>query len=315
MLTLESFLDKDEDGLLCKVYKVYAGSLLKEEYKTYPKANVGSDCLKKKYTYTGSRNTTESCSIGTWEQYMEDAVGAVTDPFENTKSIAFDGINDYINVDNGSTLNIIGDEPKSISLWFKRGSTGTNQIMLGKETIAPTRKGWFVAFVSDKLNFHLRDDAVANTRIKVDSNATYTDSDWHHFVVTYDGSLGGGGVTMYLDGVSIASTIVVNTLTANTTGNSVDFKMGTRDALDLPYSGQLDEVSIWRVELTPADVTEIYNMGVPVNLLNVDAAADLEHWWRMGDLDVYPSVADHKSTADGTMTNMAEEDIVDDVPD
>ena len=71
--------------------------------------------------------------------------------------------------------------------------------------------------------------------------------------------------------------------------------------------------------LSAAEVTQLYNSGVPTNLAADEggyaSSADLTHWWRMGDEDTYPTITDNAGSINGTMTNMTSGDIVEDVPD
>lgn len=75
-LDVQSFLKENELGKLGKVYKVYSGDLLFEEYKTYPKTQPGGGSLKLTYIYSGNVQVAQQAEIGTWTQTMQDTVDA-----------------------------------------------------------------------------------------------------------------------------------------------------------------------------------------------------------------------------------------------
>ena len=67
-----------------------------------------------------------------------------------------------------------------------------------------------------------------------------------------------------------------------------------------------------------AAIVQLYNSGAPIDLSadsgNYDNSGDLDYWWRMGDGDTFATIEDNEGSVDLTMTNMASDDIVDDVP-
>jgi hypothetical protein len=87
-----------------------------------------------------------------------------------------------------------------------------------------------------------------------------------------------------------------------------------------PWAGNIDNSSMWNVELTSSDVTELYNAGKPMDPTlhsrEVSSPGSLISWWRMGDAsgDVFPTIVDNVASNDGTLINMEASDIVEDVP-
>ena len=80
--------------------------------------------------------------------------------------------------------------------------------------------------------------------------------------------------------------------------------------------GELDEVSLWTVELSQSDVTAIYNSGTPTDLSS-SGISGLINWWRNGDptgTAAYPTIVDQVGSNNGTMTNMTDTQIVTSVP-
>ena len=69
----------------------------------------------------------------------------------------------------------------------------------------------------------------------------------------------------------------------------------------------MDDVAIFNSELSASDVTSIYNSGYPKD---ESSTSNLVGYWKMGDGATYPTIPDDSSNSnDGTMTNMASDDI------
>jgi len=142
----------------------------------------------------------------------------------------------------------------------------------------------------------------------------FNDWSWHHITITYDGSSAASGVTIYVDDVAQTSTVVADTLSA-TTLNAISFQLGAVDATNSFFSGVLDDVAVYDIELSAANVTTIFNGGEPPDLTSVGPTADLVGYWLMGDGDTFSTLTDNSSnTNDGTMTNMEAADLVVDSP-
>ena len=81
-------------------------------------------------------------------------------------------------------------------------------------------------------------------------------------------------------------------------------------------NGYLSNASIWNTALTSAQVTEIYNEGVPSNLNNHSAYSNLTNWWQLGSNNSFNTnwtVLDEKGSNNGTSSNIGEDAIVDGV--
>ncbi len=74
----------------------------------------------------------------------------------------------------------------------------------------------------------------------------------------------------------------------------------------------IDEFGYWNQELSAAQVSNLYNSGVPTDLTTFSPSA--AHVYRMGDADTYPTISDKVGNADQTMTNMASSNFVTDTP-
>lgn len=139
----------------------------------------------------------------------------------------------------------------SISLWIK---TSTTAKALYCERGAAGNDIWKVEIDSNHIRFTHRDDA--GTLNQLNGGITVTDGNWHHIVLTKSGTT----INSYVDGVL---DITNQTLTGNNTmTDSIIVRIGG-DAQDATqyYNGVLDEVGLWNIVLTAAQVTALYNAG------------------------------------------------------
>ncbi len=74
------------------------------------------------------------------------------------------------------------------------------------------------------------------------------------------------------------------------------------------WDGSMSNASIWDTALTSAQVTEIYNEGLPSNLNSHSAYSNLVSWWQLGENSSFDGndwiVADEKGSNNGTSVSM-----------
>lgn len=231
--------------------------------------------------------------------------------FSSTKSVLFDGTNDYMVI--GQTTNPIfqGTVPFSISAWIKPNSIAANRPIFAQFTTA----GFAIIILTTGV-VRFRISAVNNTNeLRIDSVPTIRLGVWTHLVITYDGSRTPDGVDMYINGSLVAQTTVVNNLKSapNITSN---WRIGATESVSSPtyYSGQIDELSVWDKALSSAEVLGLYNSGEPGNLEVLPAYSNCIGWWRMGEDAVFPNIPDKVAAYTGVMVNMGSLQILTDAP-
>lgn len=240
--------------------------------------------------------------------------GAV--PFNNSKSIVFDGVNDYIAVPHNTSLNFSRSQPFSFSAWCKSITPASTA------TIASKFTGGFGYEIthdtSGRVEINFQGGSTGNRiRIRKDTN-TLLDGLWHQVTITYSGSSAASGMKVYMDGLNGSSTTLNDTLTIDPT-SLANLGIATSSTGGVPrFAGFMDEMAFWNVELTAAAVAELYaatgNIDLGVNTGNYTQSLSLISWWRMGDGDIYPIITDNKSSNDGTLTNAVPGSINEDVP-
>lgn len=153
--------------------------------------------------------------------------------------------------------NLSGAVEMSWSYWIDPTTVdGNARGHLAKRTSASSEEDyWFFGYTSS----HVYDSV--GTQSHQDTGYTY-DSDWQHFVWTYNGSLVGNEMKLYVDGVYIGANTWASASIPNT---GSDLRIGTLwNSGSYPYSflGYFDEIGIWKgVVLNTSQISDLYNNG------------------------------------------------------
>jgi hypothetical protein len=208
----------------------------------------------------------------------------------STKSLAFGGTDESVNMSDALDFDRL--EPFSVSFWIKAGSIvgAPGLTIIGKLGSSPEFAGWeiYVDNVGHVVFQFIHDVSVLDVVQVYGNTIVWRNNAWHHFVITYSGSGTAAGVLFYLDGSPLAGITNNDTLTGSTLSNGV-LALGARLVDSSSYlTASLYEVSVYSDVLGAAEVTWIYNAGVPRDLLDGAAPDNLEGWWRMGDEVSWP---------------------------
>jgi len=203
----------------------------------------------------------------------------------------------------------------TLSAWVKRtGTSGTTAGVFGVRNSGGSPGFglcWDLCFFSSTNKIELRIGESDNTAyIQVSSNIALADNTWFHVVGVADGT----NAYLYINGVRQTDVEPYNgDLRAPTT--NIQFAAQATGGSQ-PFNGQLSNCARWNIGLTQAEVTEIYNQGVPSNLNTFSGTAPIG-WWQLGSNSSFQSNAwtcldeiniDNADSASGT--NMTNDDIV-----
>jgi len=165
-------------------------------------------------------------------------------------AIDLDGADDFINIGDIDAVNF-GAGDWTYSVWVKRGSINTDDMILGKDSggsnrqiilsIAPDNKVYILYFK-------------ATGTVLQNTTATYTDiTSWHHIIALRRGN----SFEIYIDGISQS----LGSLTG-THGTMQDVTsplyIGGRVNPAAPFSGSIDEVMIYNRALSVSEIKSIY---------------------------------------------------------
>ena len=245
-------------------------------------------------------------------RYFHSVMSTGGESFSNTKSLNFDGSNDFVDCGDADNLSFgdgSTDSPFTFSLWVKVDDLSTGHTLIEKQDSSNNRE--YVIFIgSDGAIYNnIYSNGVAlNRRGRKTSTGLISSNTWYHIAWTYDGQGGtnaSDGIKIYLDGTRVDNTNNQKNSYVAMKNTSNPFKIGEF------ITGNIDEVSVFNSELSQSDITSIYNGGVPNDISSLSPLS----WYRMGDGDTFPTLTDNGSGGNnGTMTNMDSADIVEDTP-
>lgn len=235
----------------------------------------------------------------------------ILNSFNNIYSTNFDGVDDYVAIDGISA--VLDYTSGSVSLWAKTDITTSNRAYFASYIDSSNLLSMSYAHSANQLKFSYKGGGLNKTVSTTD--VVEGDGLWHHIVVTWDSV--GDLLSLYLDGVLKDDTSSLPTIAYS--GFYITASIGNNANSGQYFLGNIDEVSLFDVELSAADVTTLYNEGLPYT---VAADTGLIGWWRMGDgtitgdsIATFPTIPDDSSNSNnGTMTNMTSTDFEADVP-
>jgi len=127
-------------------------------------------------------------------------------------------------------------------------------------------------------------------------------STWLNIVCTYDGSKTSAGMKIYINDVQVDN---ANQNAGTYTGminTSATLKFMGADYID----GNANHFTVIAKELSAAEVTEIYNGGLPIDITTASFVSDIVSHWAMDKRDDPTTIVnDIIGTNDGTPFNMS----------
>ena len=213
-------------------------------------------------------------------------------------ALDFDGTNDYI--DTNTNLNSLGVvNTFSISLWVKIATNGNYDHIIG----APTSySAWNTGFglYTNTTGVRFWVDQWGPSGNTFVNSASLSLNVWYHIAATFDTT---NGLKLYVN-AGTPTTATGNGILDGLTNDIYIASTGTNT--NYAFNGSISNVSIWNTALTQAQVSEIYNEGVPSNLNNHSAYSNLVSWWQLGSNSSFNSSLNQWTCIDEKGTNTGE---------
>jgi len=250
-----------------------------------------------------------------------EEVGEVELPptYSNKYSLQFDGVDESLQAPN---YNYMGEAGKYFSYfcWLKPDIPAPTLQMFSSQFY-----GWYLRRNPGSHNFTVIITEGASTAVQKQYTSPATpagiipDDAWSLVGFTWDGSGADADFNLWLNGAKALPYTKTKDHTFNLIHQPTEILcIGAGywvSSLRYPFSGLVDEASLWSKALTEAEVLELYNSGEPGDLQAHSAVGNLTGWYRMGDDATYPTIPDGQGVApDATMINMEAGDIVEEVP-
>jgi len=135
---------------------------------------------------------------------------------------------------------------------------------------------------------------------------------WQHLVFTFAGGDVATGA-WYIDGAN--ATNAVNSGNDPQSLAGVPVRIGGKSG-GPGFDGYMCDVAVWNTELSPSEVTEIYNGGSRLKLTNSTVAGNLVSWWLLGldDPTIPGNLRDETGFAPAKTYNMLPADVTKESP-
>ena len=184
---------------------------------------------------------------------------------------------DYIQVGTSDAFSLTD---MTISFWFNASSVvgSTRWIWQKCQSTATNNYGVYVYQVGSTKYVILWDDI--DNRGTAPFLAEINENQWYNVTITMESLVS----KMYLNGSSVP---VYAGRSATASDNLASITAPFRIGINVPstvefFQGSISNGSVWNAALTSAQVTEIYNEGLPSNLNSHSAYSNLVSWWQLG---------------------------------
>ena len=172
----------------------------------------------------------------------------------------------------------------SCGMWVKLQKRNLTGSLVARMDEADNYRGWDIWVEGGRIGIHIinkwQDDAtkvVATTEVKV--------NEWHHVLVTYDGSSKAEGLKVYYDGAPQPTAIQANSL-KGTTKTKVPFKLAQRNTASRLNDFALQDLRVYEKALDPSEIQRLTRStrAASLALKPADQRTDAEKnelfdWW------------------------------------
>ena len=197
-----------------------------------------------------------------------DEVGTLTNnPSFNTReaggTITLDGSNDFVTFGNAPVANFDHDDSFTYEIWM-RSTANASKYIMGKNESSGNYRGVEITYRGNahigKIAVAIRNTNATSNRLVVSTeNATYRGNNWHHLVVTYDGSGNASGIDIIIDTVSdLDDPISTGNISGGITSTS-NLCIGSRNGAANYLPGTFGAFKIYNKVLTSAEILQNYN--------------------------------------------------------
>jgi len=238
-------------------------------------------------------------------------------------ALDLDGVDDYLDCgdsDDFSFGNGVTDSPFSVSAWINMTDATRFRVVNKGIDFLNNHEYVFTTSGSDLLQFSLYDSSTgARIARRYNTSLTSFEGQWIHLVASYDGSETSNGIKIYFNGSILATDS--NDLNPE---NYTAMENGTKPLLigaslqtgGAKFSnGKFSNVSVFNIELSSTQVTEIYNSGIPSDLNTFSGTAPVS-WWQIGSNSSFNTnwtCLDEIGTNNAVSVNMTNDAITDGV--
>jgi len=183
------------------------------------------------------------------------------------KALSFNGSSSYVDVAHDESLNLERTDKMTFAFWINISDTSpaSDKDIICKVDLlgANAQRGYRVCqrTGTTEIFFQLAYDRANNNYLNV-RTSTGIGTGWHHIVITYAGDSLASSVKIYVDGTQVSTTTSFDGLT-DTIQNTQPLHIGMFEGGSNYFNGVLDEVRIYKQELSASEVLDLYH-GVDI---------------------------------------------------
>ena len=179
----------------------------------------------------------------------------------NLGSIVLDGVDDYVNVDYNTILDL--PTARTTSIWVKLNTIKFSTMIGQAKTGAFNQRKWDIRYgassSTDQYIITVLGQGVA--QMSFITNSTYNlTSGWHNIAVAYDGSI--TTCTIYVNGVQAGQiTNAFSSLYSSVANNdtTLGFNIGRRNEGNNPSDGNFSSFLVYSRALSASEILQNYN--------------------------------------------------------
>ncbi len=242
------------------------------------------------YRAENNANDSKGSNHGTLQNGATFAAGRVGQAF------SFDGVNDFVSINNGSSLDF-GTRDFSVELWLNLNDVSGEQTLFIKRvgTFPNSQEYLLETGVSGGLRFLVR-DTTSNQNDLVISNQISANT-WYHFAAVRQG----GNSKIYLNGTLVGDQTAGTNVNTGTGGTAVFGALLDVNARFV--NGRIDEPAFYNRALSQTEIQAIFNAGNAGKCVSTICAApssNLISWYRSQN-----NAVDALNANNGTLQNGA----------
>lgn len=214
--------------------------------------------------YFTSNFTTSYGRIVTWEWDFGDG----TIGYGETTGLGFDGIDDYVEIQDNPSLDI--SDSVTLEMWIKPKIKSQKMVALGKQgayQIWCSNNRWYFG-VFNESGYH--GSGYSSTAVSTEK--------WTHIVGIYNANLSNGQVQIWIDGIKKNSCGYNGSIK----NNDGPFRIGGKLVVweNIYFNGNIANIRIYKRALTPDEISQNFNSTSDEDIVT----NDLVSWWKMDEI-------------------------------
>jgi hypothetical protein len=174
----------------------------------------------------------------------------------NGGALTFDGVDDYVDCGNPTSLQITGS--LTLSTWIKASTSSNNGSLFCKSIQIfgdPGQKIYELGYLSNIMYFQIGDNASNTVTLSYTSTPVITNT-WHQVIASWDGTTNTNGLKLYYDGLLVAQT----TSTISSIQNlAYSLIMGYGRRTPFLYVGSMAVAQVYNRALNASEVLQNFN--------------------------------------------------------